>query len=321
MLKYIITFLLLTLLGYLYDKYRSKMNNYDETENEKLIRKYLLNETYSPNNKPPLWIYITNEINSRSWVSFGSRNTFNLNQPYLYITLRSIINHSNDEFNVCIINDDSIHKLLPAWNINMSKLANPLKTHFRKLAMTKILYNYGGMFVPPSYTALKPMSELYYSGLQNKGCFIVELPSKSILSNIKDTQPSISFIGCSKQHSVMKDLMLSLERLISKDYTNEQDFNGSIERKLNEYIYQNKANKISGKIVGCLDDDSNYISINELLGSSYLNFSNNLHGIFIPQEDVLRRSKYEWFARLSDAQIYSNDAIICKYLLLSNTLQ
>jgi hypothetical protein len=321
MLKYIITFLLLTLVGYLYDKYRTKMDSYDETENEKLIRKYLLNETYSPNNKPPLWIYVTNEVNARHWVSFGSRNTFDINQPYLYITLRSIINQSNDDFNVCIINDDSIHKLLPAWDIDMNKLADPLKSHFRKLAMTKILYNYGGMFVPPSYIALKPMSELYYTGLQNKECFVVELPSKSIISNIKDTQPSLSFIGCAKQHPVMKDLMESLERLISKDYTSEQDFNGNIERILNQYVSQHKANKVSGKIVGCLDEDSNYVSINELLGSSYINYSNHLHGIFIPQVDVLRRSKYEWFARLNEQQIYSNDAIICKYLLLSNNLQ
>lgn len=320
MLKYIITFLLLTLLGYLYDKYTSKMNSYEETENEKLIRKYLLNESFSPNNKPPLWIYVESDINARNWASFGSRNTYNLNQPYLYITLRSIINNANDEFNVCIINDDSIHKLLPAWQINMDKLADPMKTHFRKLAMTKILYNYGGMFVPPSYTSLKHMSELYYSGLKDKDCFTVELPCKSVISNIKDTQPSIEFIGCTKQHPLMKDLSESLERIISKDYTNDQDFNGSIERLLNKYVMENKINKISGKIVGCIDINENYIDINELLGSSYIDFSKHLHGIFIPQQDVLKRSKYQWFSRLSEEQIYSNDAIICKYLLLSNKL-
>lgn len=318
MYKYILTFILLTLVGYLYDKYRTKMDSYDETENEKLIRKYLLNETYSPNNKPPLWIYVSNEINSRHWSSFGSRNTANLNQPYLYITLRSIIKQSSDEFNVCIINDDSIHKLLPMWSIDMNKLADPLKTHFRKLAMTKILYNYGGMFVPPSYIALKQMGELYYSGLQNNGCFTVELPSKSMISNIKDTQPSINFIGCEKQNKVMKDLIESIERILSVDYTNEQDFNGNIERVLNKYVHENRMNKVGGKIVGCIDDRDNYISINELMGTSYINFSNNLHGIFIPQDDVLRRTKFEWFARLSEEQIYNNDIILCKYLLLSN---
>lgn len=320
MINYIATFLLLILLGYVYDKYRSKMDKYDETENQKLIRKYLLNETFTPNNKPPLWIYVENEKNSRNWESFGSRNTYNLNQPYLYITLRSIINQANNEFNVCIINDSSISKLLPAWNVDMKKIAEPIRGHFRKLAMTKILYNYGGMFVPPSYLALKEMSEIYYTGLLNKNCFTVELPSNSILSNVKDTQPSIEFIGCTKNNTTMKELMKRMEILTSRDYTNDQDFEGNIERMLNEYTMKSKMSKISGKTVGCIDTTEKYISINELIATSHIDFSDNLHGIFVPQDEILRRTKYQWFARLSEEQIYKSEVILCKYMLLSNTI-
>lgn len=318
MIKYIVTFLLLTALGYLYDKYRSKMDVYDETENEKLIRKYLLNETYAPNNKPPLWIYITHETNARKWSSYGSRTSNNLNQPYLNITLKSIINNSNDDFNVCILNDDSIHKVLPAWSINMDKLADPLKCHFRNLALAKLLYNYGGMIVPPSYLALNKMSDLYHSGINNTGCFVSELPSKSILTTVKDTQPSMKLMGCTKQHPVLKDLCQQLEKINSKDNTNEQDFNGDIERLLNKYILNNNIEKVNGKITGCLDEYDESITINELMGTSYINFSNNLHGIYIPQCDILKRNKYEWFARMSVEQIYNSDIILCKYLLTSN---
>ena len=42
--------------------------------------------------KPIVWIHIPYEINSRSWDSFYSRNSENLNQPYLYLTIESIIN-------------------------------------------------------------------------------------------------------------------------------------------------------------------------------------------------------------------------------------
>lgn len=318
MIKYIVTFLLLTSLGYLYDKYRSKMDVYDETENEKLIRKYLLNETYSSNNKPPLWIYINSEINARKWSSFGSRNSKQLNQPYLHITLKSIINSSNDEFNVCIINDDSIHKVLPAWSIDMNKLAEPLKTHYRNLALLKLLYNYGGLVVPQSYLALKNMGELYYSGIQNTGCFVSELPSNSILTTIKDTQPSISLMGSTKKHPIIKELCQYLETINAIDNTNEQDFDGNIERVLNDYILNKKINKINGKITGCLNDYDEYISINELIGTSYINFSKHMHGIYIPQQQILKRTKYEWFARQSVEQIYKSDIILCKYLLTSN---
>jgi len=318
MIEYIITFLLLTAVGYLYDKYRSKMDVYDETENEILIREYLLNETYTPNNKPPLWIYVNSETNSRNWSSFGSRSNNDLNQPYLYITLRSIINRSNNDFNVCIINDNSIHKLLPAWSIDLHKLAEPCKSHYRDLALAKILYNYGGFVVPPTYLALNDLYELYYTGIQNKGCFVCELPSDSVLTGVKNTQPSMKFMGCTKQHPNVKDLCNKLEKVNSKDYTMEQDFDGSIERILNDYIMKGTIHKVGGKIVGSLDKYNEPITIHELLGSSYIDFCDNIHGIYIPQNDILIRSKYQWFARSSEEQIYKGTTIIGKYMLTSN---
>lgn len=320
MFNYLVTFLLLTLVGYLYDKYRRKNDTYDETMNEQLIRKYLLNDGFTSNNKPPLWIYIENDINSREWLSFGSRNTYNLNQPYLYITIRSIINQSSNDFNVCIINDESIHKLIPNWSIDMNKIADPVKKHFRMLAMCKILYAYGGMVVPPSFVALRRLSELYNVGIQTYGCFTVELPSKSVLSNIKDVQPSLYFIGSGPQHQSIKEVCEELERTLSNDYTSEQDFNGGGERILNKLIHNHQITKISGKLVGCLDKEDRYISINELLGTSYIDFSDDLIGIYLPQRDIIERSKYQWFARLQDKEIYNEPMIISKYLLISNSI-
>tara|TARA_Y100000782_G_scaffold109878_1_gene135429 strand:+ start:28910 stop:29869 length:960 start_codon:yes stop_codon:yes gene_type:complete len=318
MIEYLLSFLFLTALGYIYDKYRSKMDVYDETENEILIRKYLLNDTFTPNNKPPLWIYINKEKNSRNWLSFGSRSSYDLNQPYLYVTLRSILNKSNNDFNVCIINDNSIHKLLPAWSIDLNKLSEPIKSHYRDLAMAKILYNYGGFVVPPSYLALNDLSQIYYSGIQDKGCFVCEMPSNSILTSVKNTQPSIEFMGCIKKHKAVRDICNHLEKINSKDCTLEQDFDGTIERNLNELILNNQINKISGKTIGTLDKYDNPITIHELLGSSYIDFNDNLHGIFIPQDKILKHSKYQWFARLNEEQIYKGNTIIGKYLLTSN---
>jgi len=316
MLKYISVFIALTIVGYLYDKYKEKMSVNDETENELLIREYLLNDTYRPNNKPPLWIYIEHEYNSRDWASFGSRSSNKLNQPYLYLTVKSIINQGGDDFNVCIINDDSIHKLLPGWNINMEKLADPIKRHFRTLAMMKILYSYGGMVVPPSYLAMNPLYNIYELGLNKHDTFSVELPCKSIISNVKDVNSSIKFMGAKKESLVIKDIVNKLEELYSKDYTRASDFTGYIDRQLNEYVLNNKMTCINGKISGCIDEDDRTITINELLGTSYIDFDKTMNGIYLPQEDILNRTKYMWFARMSEEQIFASDVIICKYLLM-----
>ena len=79
-----------------------------------LIQKYLLNESPLYGfNKPKLWIHSTYEVNSRHWKSFQSRNTTDLNQPYIYLTIQSIIQHCSDDFYICIIDNNSFNKLLP----------------------------------------------------------------------------------------------------------------------------------------------------------------------------------------------------------------
>ena len=83
-------------------------NNEDE-----LIRKYLLND--SPlygYNRPKLWIHTTYEYNSRKWKSFESRSSTDLNQPYIHLTIRSIVNQCGDDFNICLIDDDSFSQLI-----------------------------------------------------------------------------------------------------------------------------------------------------------------------------------------------------------------
>jgi len=317
MIKYITVFIILTILGYFYDKYKEKLSNYSESENEVLIRKYLLNDGYKPNNKPPLWIYIEHEYNSRNWTSFGSRSSTNLNQPYLYLTVKSIINQGAEDFNVCLINDNSIHKLLPNWNIELDNLANPLKQHFRRLAMMKILYNYGGMIVPPSYLALKPMYEIYDMGLSENELFSIELPSKSIISNIKDTNCSTKFMGATSQCAKLKDFIHTLERLCSSDFSQENDFTGTVERELNKMVMDKNMTSICGKYVGCIDDDDKTITVNELMGTSYIQFSDKMKGIFIPNEELLLRTRFGWFPRMSEKQILSSDVILCKFIITS----
>ena len=133
MLQYLFYFIVITVLGILYDKYKTKQSLNENKANYDLIRKYLLNDNALSGSKPIIWIHIDHEINSRNWLSFGSRNSTQLNQPYLYITLQSIINHSGNDFNVCLIDDNSFSKLLPGWSIDLENLADRVKSNTRNL--------------------------------------------------------------------------------------------------------------------------------------------------------------------------------------------
>jgi hypothetical protein len=310
--KYVLIFLTLTLVGYLYDKYQQKNTKIQKIEEHDLIRKYLLNGDALTQSKPILWIYIDYEPNSRHWEDFGSRLSNNLNQPYKYITIQSIIKQSMGMYNVCLIDDYSYTKLLPQWSVDVSKLADPVKTHIRSLALCNLLYHYGGMLVPSSYLAMAPIDNLYK--------MIVDSEDKCVIMESRSTPglPDHLFMGCGRENNVMKELIQYIEYLVSRDLTAEQDFSQSINKFCSEHVAKGKMILVDGKLIGIKTRENKVIEIDDLLETSdTIPFSDKLQGILIPDKDILKRTKYEWFARMSPAQIFEERSVLCKYLLLS----
>ena len=80
---YLFAFSLILTASYVGNKFKQNfVNNNDEYE---LIKKYLLNDSPLYGfNKPKIWIHSKYDINARKWKDFQSRNTTNLNQPYLH---------------------------------------------------------------------------------------------------------------------------------------------------------------------------------------------------------------------------------------------
>ena len=72
--------------------------------------------------------------------------------------MKSIIKNCSESFNICLIDDRSFRKLIPGWNIDIYHTADPIKSHLRQQAITKLLYFYGGMIVPNVYTRLNSLS-------------------------------------------------------------------------------------------------------------------------------------------------------------------
>ena len=76
----------------------------------KMVNQYLLTDkSLGINTKPLLWIHLHNDntiipdVNSRFWINFKSRNTKEFNQPYQYLTIKSIIDKCGDDFNILFI--------------------------------------------------------------------------------------------------------------------------------------------------------------------------------------------------------------------------
>ena len=323
-LKHYTTYVpLLVILGavmFLNNRYTDKLNREKNIEDYSAIQKYLLTDSdLGDEKKPILWIPINYEYNSRNWLSFGSRSSFELNQPYLYLTVKSIISQNEDSFHICMIDDKSFSKLLPEWSIDMTTISSPVSDYIRTMGLTKLVYKYGGIIVPPSFLCMKDLSEMYKVGSSNHKMFICENVDRNVTSSHHDFSPDIRFMGAEKECISVKELIDFMQRTISSDYTSQLEFLGEFDRWCDYRIRKQQINLIDGKLIGTKTMDNTPILVDDLLSNEYIDLYPQTYGIYIPATEILNRRHYEWFARLSAKQVLESKIIISKYILLANT--
>jgi hypothetical protein len=317
---YITSGICLIVIMTLHKWYNDKQNKNDLHSDYLLIQEFLLddNTILTKNTKPILWIHIPYEYNSRNWTSFGSRSSMELNQPYLYLTTRSIISKCNDSFKICLIDDNSFKKLIPNWNINISKLSDPILYNIRQLGLMKLIYMYGGIICPISLICLKDLNDLYKKGTANNKMFVCENHSYDISSSSYKFYPDVCLMGSDKNNETTNKLINYIQHIISTDSTSKSMFSGDINSWCKKEIENNNINIIKGKHIGIKNIQDKPILIENLFSQSFLEIDKNAYGLLLPAKDILKRKKYEWFARLSAKQVMESDTMIGKYLLLSN---
>lgn len=300
-----------------------KQNFDTDDQDYKLIKDYLLNE--SPlygSNRPKLWIHSRYEINARNWKDFSSRNTDNLNQPYLHLTIKSIINHCGNDFNVCLIDDESFNKLLPSWDVNVRNMAEPMKSKYRELGMARLLQVYGGIVVPNSFLCIKNLKPLYEE-YNNKGkAFVCESINRTcdLKNNTtnKDFMPNTYFMGASQNHNSIIKIVEYLQSILSSTHiTMKTQFIGIVQDKCQQLINNGEMELVDGKVLGIKTTKNHSIIIDELMEESYLDLDNSALGIYIPREEILMRNKYNWFAVLPITDVLNSKMIISKYITTS----
>ena len=225
----------------------------------------------------------------------------------------NIINNCKNDFNIIIIDDNSFENIIPNWNINLTKVALPIKYHLRNLALMNVLYYYGGLLVPSSFICYKSLYEIYYSSLTKSDMFAFEFVNKSVTSNKSKFSMQMNFIGCIKNSENMKDYINFLSIVNSKDFVSEQDILGIS----NQWLENNNIMKIDGMYIGSKDTKSNPILIDNLMKNEYIDIYEYSVGVYIPWYDIVNRIHYQWFAYLNEKEILNSDTNIGKYFLLT----
>ena len=319
-LNVLMSLIILYLSSLLYKQYKLHEKWNDDVEHYDLVNKFLVDNNTNiiqkngKHKKPILWIHLDYKVNAREWEDFYSRNTTKLNQPYIYLTLKSIINQCGNDFNIALIDDTSFEYLIPNYNIDFKKLTSPIKEHCRNLALYKVLYQYGGFLVPPSFLCFKSLKPMYDTGLNNSELFMVE--NKINYKSEYKFAPDPEFVGCEKQSATMNRIIQYMEILYSKDFTSQSDFIGQMQEQYRKMINENMITPINSKHIGVQKNNNEPVDISELFRSNEIDYSDVLYGIYIPYKELLQKTKFQWFLRLDIPNILTSNTILAKYMLL-----
>ncbi len=108
-----------------------------------------------------------------------------------------------------------------------------------------------------------------------------------------------------------------LEIITSKDFTEGTVFTGAISNWFNKEILAGNILLLSCEKIGTRDANGKIVAIERLMENAYINFSDDIVGIYLPADDLIKRFKYNWFVRCSVQQVLDSDTIIGKQLLLA----
>jgi hypothetical protein len=305
---YLIAIGAIGVVSYFGDKIKQGLSSND-AENE-LIRKYLLNESplYGMN-RPKLWIHSTYEKNARQWKDFYSRNTTDLNQPYIHLTIKSIINHCGADFNICLIDDETFSKLIPTWEVNMATLSEPHKSTYREVGMLQLLYLYGGIIVPNSFICMQNLAPLLA-----EQPFVAEMVNRTCNASNQNFMPSTKFMGAKKGCPVIQKMLAENKADVNRHFTTEDKFLGNTQQWLYNEVNAGSMQLVNGKRIGTKTSRGKQILLEDLMGEDYLDLDKDAYGIYVPAEEVLARPKYQWLAYLSSEEVLKTNAVIIKYL-------
>jgi len=307
------------------DVLRKWYSNQEDRSDYHMIRTYLLNQ--SPlygDNKPKLWVHTKYEINARTWQSFQSRTTTNLNQPYIHLTVQSVVNMCGDDFHVCLIDDDTFGKLIPGWKVDVRGLAEPHKSHMRQVGLLTLLYYYGGLVVPDSFVCMRPLKPLYERAIQSRP-FVAERLNRScnVLHENKQALPFLAdpyFTGAKKNDPVIQEYIDFLQDQNQvPHFSSEHDFLGNTSWWIENAVREGRVSKLDGSVIGIKDKGGEPILMEHLLGEAYLDLDPHIFGIYIPEDEILKRTAYQWFSVMPREQILDSRMIVAKYLAASMT--
>lgn len=303
-MKYFILFIcILIITFFIYKKIRLK-----QTFKEKEVEEYFFKDIkhLKSSIKRKLWIYLPTVINARDP---GERLTNHINSDYLLLCIKSIIDKCGDDYDIILFDDSNFNSLLPDSYVDLTKVSGSLSEHYRYISFLSILYKYGGVFLPCSLFLRKSFSLIDKA----KTFFVSQIPNQGLSSSDDKYIYSLKIMGSNKENPILGDFINKYKDIVKKDTTNESIyFTEELLRKMNIPF-------IEPKMFGCKNKNDELILLDHLMQDQYIELNEKHIGIYIPHNELLRRTNYNWFVYLKNEDVLESQIFLSKYMLTYST--
>jgi hypothetical protein len=222
-----------------------------------------------------------------------------------------MINKCMESFHIVIFDDRSFSKLLPIWPYSKTIALPPVA---RMYGFLELLHMYGGMITPISFVCFKDLINLYHKGTKNNTMFVCENVNYDTLQNTIFI-PDANFMGANKGSLQVVKLSQYIRNHLLGSFSYNEPALGKIRQVISDMISNNEIVLIKGHRVGIKSSSYQPITTDELMSYTSIPLHVKSYGIWIPHEQITKRTKYQWFSRLSESQIEQSKLILCIHLI------
>lgn len=302
-LYFILFLLLFVFLNYNY--YKQKKRDYiaEKRKEELTIDDFFYHKDLLKNSKRrKIWVYIPLEKNARQWESFGSRTTTHINFSVMNLCIKSIIDWCSQSYDIILFTQKDIEDILRARDdsppvVDLSTLAGDVLEKQRELSILEILYEYGGILLP---STLYMRSNLKYQDALDRW-FVCDV-NNTEHSTVNKRVPSKVITG-----APAKDPQLR----IYIDYLNH----AGKEEYAENYFVRNNIFVLDGCIFGTKNKKNENITLDDLMSNHKLNLHELNIGLYLPYDEIMKRTLYKWYIRMSERQVLGCNCAFSYYMI------
>ena len=281
-----------------YSYYKQKMR--EHIEEKKLETLPLDDFFYHPSilktKRRKIWIHIPLERNERHWQNFGSRSSTSLNLSVANLCIKSIIDWCAQTYDIILFTDKDIPEILKSTT-DLSTLSGDELEKQRQLLLLEILFEHGGILLPPTLylrNTIKSQDAL-------DRWFVVDVFNthhKSTSSSI----PSIAITGAPVNCPCLRKYITYLANEDKAEFTDS-------------YFVKNNIFVLDGAIFGTKNKLNESIQLDDLMSNKNLNLSEYNIGLYLPYRELMERTLYKWYVRMSERQVLAANCAFSHYML------